>query len=218
MSAGKAFVVAIDGPAAAGKGTLARRLAERLGFAHLDSGKLYRAVAHAAILHGVDPGDGPATAALAAALDPSRLDDPALKTEAVSKAASQVAAHPQVRSALLEFQRRFAASPPGKEGAVVDGRDIGTVVCPHAPAKLFVTASVEERARRRHAELRERGEEAIYSDVLEELRARDRRDTERAVAPLAQAKDAYVLDTTDLDADAAFAAALAFVVGRRARG
>lgn len=218
MSAGKAFVVAIDGPAAAGKGTLARRLAERLGFAHLDSGKLYRAVAHAAILRGVDPGDGPATAALAAALDPSRLDDPALKTEAVSKAASQVAAHPQVRSALLEFQRRFAASPPGKEGAVVDGRDIGTVVCPHAPAKLFVTASVEERARRRHAELRERGEEAIYSDVLEELRARDRRDTERAVAPLAQAKDAYVLDTTDLDADAAFAAALAFVVGRRARG
>ncbi|MFN0042552.1 MAG: (d)CMP kinase [Alphaproteobacteria bacterium] len=210
-------IVAIDGPGAAGKGTVARRLAEHFGYAYLDTGKLYRAVAKRLLAAGADPGDARAAEDAARTLGPEHLADPDLRREEVARAAAIVAQDKGVRAVLLDFQRRFAAHPPGgAPGAVMDGRDIGTVVCPDAPAKLFVTAAAAERARRRTLELRERGEEAIYARVLEELEARDRRDSERATAPLAIAKDAHVLDTTELDADAAFAAALAFVVARRA--
>jgi cytidylate kinase len=210
------MIIAIDGPGAAGKGTVARRLAQHFGFAYLDTGLLYRAVAKRTLDLGHDPADAERAAGTAQSLEPTHLKDQDLRREEVARAAAIVAQHAGVRAALLAFQRRFAARPPeGAPGAVIDGRDIGTVVCPDAPAKLFVTAGVEERARRRTLELQGRGEEAIYSRVLEELAARDRRDSERAIAPLAAAKDAHVLDTTELDADAAFAAALAFVLGRR---
>lgn len=210
------MIIAIDGPGAAGKGTVARRLAQHFDYAYLDTGLLYRAVAKRVLDAGIDAADAARTAEVARALVPAHLEDPQLRREEVARAAAIVAQHADVRSALLTFQRCFAASPPGgAPGAVIDGRDIGTVVCPEAPAKLFVTAGVEERARRRTLELQGRGEEAIYSRVLEELAARDRRDSERAIAPLAAAKDAHVLDTTELDADAAFAAAKAFVLGRR---
>ncbi len=206
------MIVAIDGPAAAGKGTLARRLADRLGLAYLDSGALYRAVGWAVLKAGRDPADPDAAIAAAEALDPTAVDDPALRTDQVADAASKVAAIPGVRAALLDFQRRFAAEPPdGKAGAVLDGRDIGTVVCPDADIKFFVTASVEERARRRVKELLERGEKAIYGAVLQEMQDRDARDRDREVAPLKPAEDAIVIDTTDLDADAALETALRFI-------
>jgi len=205
-------VIAVDGPAASGKGTLARRLARHYGFAHLDSGRLYRAVALRVIRTGTDPADESACARLAATLDPAILDDPALRDEASGRMASRVSALPAVRQALLNYQRQFIANPPGNApGAVIDGRDIGTVICPGAEAKLFVTASVEERARRRHKELLEQGLASIYPAVLADLQERDARDMSRATAPLVQATDAFLLDTTSMDADAAFAAALAFV-------
>jgi cytidylate kinase len=208
-------VIAVDGPAASGKGTLARRLARHYGFAHLDSGRLYRAVAAAVIRQHIDPEDESACARVAAGLDPASLDDPALRSEDVGRLASRVSAHPAVRRALLDYQRRFAAHPPGgARGAVIDGRDIGTVICPDAAAKLFVTASVEERARRRHKELLADGEVAIYAAVLRDLTERDARDSSRATAPLVRAADAFLLDTTSLDAEAAFAAALAYVESR----
>jgi cytidylate kinase len=209
------IVVAIDGPAAAGKGTLARRLAEELGLAHLDTGALYRAVGAKLLAAGEDPHDGILAEAAARALTPADLERANLRSEAAGEAASVVAAQDGVRRALLDFQRRFAHNPPpGKAGAVLDGRDIGTVVCPEANAKLFVTASAEERARRRHEELLARGEASIYARVLEDMKARDARDERRAAAPLKPADDAYVLDTSELDADAAYAAALAFVDSR----
>ncbi|MCC7047944.1 MAG: (d)CMP kinase [Alphaproteobacteria bacterium] len=204
-------VVAVDGPAASGKGTLARRLARHYGFAHLDSGRLYRAVALRVIREAIDPNDEKACSSAAATLDLAHLDDPALRSEAAGRMASRVSAHPRVRRALLDFQRRFAATPPG---AVIDGRDIGTVICPDAPAKLFVTATVEERARRRHKELLDQGEAAIYAAVLKDLADRDARDTSRATAPLVRAADAFLLDTTSMDVEAAFAAALAYVESR----
>lgn len=207
MSLPPGTVIAVDGPAAAGKGTLARRLAAHLGLPFLDTGLLYRAVGRRVLDRGADPRDAAAAAAEAAALAASDLDRADLRGPAADMAASAVAAIPAVRAALLEFQRRFGA----ERGAVLDGRDIGTVVFPGAALKLFVTATAEERARRRHAELLARGVAADLSQVLAEIEARDAQDANRPVAPLRPAADALLLDTTALDADAAFAAALAAV-------
>ncbi len=210
-----AVVIAIDGPGASGKGTLARRLAAHLGYAYLDTGAMYRAVALQVLLAGDAPED--AQAALRAALnfDTGLLDDPRLRTDKVGAAASQVAAHGDVREALMVFQRGFATNPPGNApGAVLDGRDIGTVICPDAPVKLFVTASPEARAHRRYLELAARGEAATEAEVLADLQTRDRRDQERAVAPLRPAADAHLLDTTNLAIDDAFAVALAAISGK----
>ena len=199
------FVIAIDGPAASGKGTLARRLAEHFGFAHLDTGALYRATAFLVLDQAGDPAD-PAVAARAAGLvHPRLLFDPRLRGEAVSAAASMVAAIPVVRQTLLDLQRNFAAHPPKPaKGAILDGRDIGSVVCPTAEVKLFVTASAEERARRRVEELRQQGAAAIFVDVLRDLKERDARDIERRAGPLVAAPDAIIIDTTTLDANAVF--------------
>jgi CMP/dCMP kinase len=212
------MIVAIDGPAAAGTGTLARRLAAHFDFAFLDTGLLYRATA----LHLIETGRGAedlaAAEAAARRVNAADLADPRLRGEAVAQLASAVAVIPAVRAALLQFQRDFAASPPaGKAGAVLDGRDIGTVVCPAAAAKVYVTASQEERARRRAKELRESGVEAIYGAVLQDMQDRDARDSQRRTAPLRPADDAFVLDTTDLDADAAFAAARDYVASKRVK-
>lgn len=209
-----AIVIAVDGPVAAGKGTLARRLAERLGLRHLDSGLLYRATAARLLESGGAPGDEAAAEAAARALGESDLSRTNLRHESVGEAASVVAAIAGVRAALLDFQHRFAATPPG---AVIDGRDIGTVVCPDAPVKLFITARAAERARRRYRELLSRGEEVAFEAILADLEARDLRDTTRAVAPLRPAEDADVIDTTELDADQALEAALAVVAERLKR-
>jgi cytidylate kinase len=209
------MIIAIDGPAASGKGTLARRLARHFGLAHLDTGGLYRAVALRVLGGGGDPADAAVAEAAARAVHAGDLGDPRLREERVAQAASVVAAIPAVRQALLAFQRDFARRPPGGEaGAVLDGRDIGTVICPEAAAKVFVTASLEARAARRARELRERGETAIYEAVLQDMKDRDARDSQRRAAPLVPADDAFVLDTTALDADAAFAAVLDFI-GRK---
>ncbi len=203
------MIIAVDGPAASGKGTLARRLAEHYGLAHLDTGRIYRAVGLAVLRAGGDPADAASAEAAARALDPAALDDPAIAGDEAAQAASKVAAIPAVREALLAFQRAFATHPPGgAAGAVLDGRDIGTVVCPGADCKFFVTASAEIRAERRHKELLNRGEASIYARVLQDLRERDARDSARNVAPLKPADDAIVLDTSDMDADAAFATAV----------
>ena len=199
------FVVAIDGPAAAGKGTLSRRLAERFGLAHLDTGKLYRATALLALDSGADPADPPAAEAAARRVTPALLADPRLVGETVAGASSVVAAIPGVRAALLAFQRSFAADPPPPaRGAVLDGRDIGTAVCPDATVKLFVTASLEARAERRLKELRHRGAAAIYDRVLQDMKERDARDSRRRVAPLIAAPDAVTIDTTTLGPDQVF--------------
>jgi cytidylate kinase len=199
------FVVAIDGPAASGKGTLARRLADRFGLSHLDTGALYRAVALLVLDHARNPADPAAATEAARHLDPQMLEDPRLRGEAVSAAASVVAAIPAVRCALLGLQRRFAAHPPRPaKGAVLDGRDIGSVVCPEADVKLFITANVAERARRRVGELRQGGAVAIFEDVLQDLTNRDARDTERRASPLIAAPGAIVIDTTTLDPDVVF--------------
>lgn len=209
------FVIALDGPAAAGKGTLAKRLATHYGFAHLDTGALYRAVGLAVLRAGGDPTDAQAATRAAAALDPATLQDPELRSAAAGDASSKVAAIPGVRKALFEFQQRFAAEPPGGSGSVLDGRDIGTVICPDAPVKIFVTASPEARAHRRLKELQARGENAIYARVLEDIRARDARDAARADAPMKPADDAVHLDTSDLDIDQVFERAKAIVDQRR---
>jgi cytidylate kinase len=199
------FVVAIDGPAASGKGTLARRLAHRFGFAHLDTGALYRATALIVLDWAGDPADPVTAEAAARHIDPQLLSDPRLRGEAVSAAASVVAAAPGVRSTLLDWQRNFAAHPPpSAKGTVLDGRDIGSVVCPGADVKLFLTASLEERARRRVEELLQDGGTAIFEDVLKDLKERDARDTGRRAAPLITAPGSVVIDTTALDAEAVF--------------
>ena len=203
-------VVAIDGPAASGKGTVARRLAAHLGFAHLDTGLLYRAVARRVIDTGGDPADSAAAMRAARNLSTAELSGEGLRDEAVAAAASMVAADAGVRAALIDFQRKFAGAPPdGAPGAVLDGRDIGTVICPHAQVKLFLDASPEVRAERRVRELRERGADGIYAAVLRDMEARDARDRGRAAAPLAPAENAFVIDTSTMDADEVFREALA---------
>jgi cytidylate kinase len=212
------LIIAIDGPSASGKGTLARRLAQRFGLAHLDTGKLYRATGLAVLEAGGDPTDPAAAEKAARSLDFARLADPRLLQEDVAQAASQAASIPAVRAALLEAQRRFAQHPPPPaSGAVLDGRDIGTVVCPDANLKLFITASAESRAERRVKELRERGVPAIYETVLQDMKERDARDSERRVAPLSAAPDAVTLDTTLLDADQVFEQASELIARLTAR-
>lgn len=212
MSSGKPVVIAIDGPAASGKGTLADRLARHYGYARLDSGRLYRATARHLMAAGGDPDDDQAATAAAKKVSPADLSDPALGRDEVAGVASRVSAHPGVRAALLAFQRDFAARPPeGAPGAVIDGRDIGTVVCPGADVKLYVTASLEVRAERRLKELRDKGDASIKARVLQDMCERDARDMERAESPLRRAEDAHLLDTSGLDADGAFETATAVI-------
>ncbi len=206
------MIIAIDGPAASGKGTLARRIAAHYGLHHLDTGLLYRAVAKAVLDAGYPADDVARASAAAAAIDPEKFDENALKAHAIGEASSVVAAIPQVRKALLDYQRAFAARPPG---AVLDGRDIGTIIAPGADVKLFVTASPQIRAARRVAELKARGVAADERDVLADLLRRDERDSARAAAPLKPAPDAHLLDTTLLDIDAAFRAAVAIIEAAR---
>jgi len=207
------MIIAIDGPAASGKGTLGKKLAAHYGLRHLDTGLIYRAVAKAVIDAGKRPDDAAAAVAAAQALDPASFDEAALKIPAIGEAASVVSAIPEVRAALLAFQRDFAAKPPG---AVLDGRDIGTVICPDADVKIFVTATPETRARRRAAEYRAAGRNITDEAVLADIRSRDERDSNRSVAPLKQAPDAHLLDTTHLDIDAAIRAAIDIVEATRA--
>lgn len=208
-------VIAIDGTSACGKGTLARKLARHYGFAHLDSGAIYRLVALGVLRHAGDPASATDAVRAAREIDPDGINDPALRTAAAGEAASVVAAIPEVRAAVLKFQRDFAANPPGgARGAVIDGRDIGTVICPGAAAKLFVDARPEVRALRRWHELQQANSGGPLPDIetiKAELLARDQRDRSRVTAPLRQAEDAILLDTSDLDIEAAFAKALALI-------
>jgi cytidylate kinase len=213
-------IIAIDGPAAAGKGTISRGIARHFNLAHLDSGALYRAVALELLRRGASPTDQGAAICVARALPPEGLsgilEDPELRAETTTQAASIVATIPEVRKALLDFQRNFAHHPPnGAKGAAVDGRDIGTVVLPEADSKLFVTASLEVRAARRVKELRERGVKVIPSLVLADMEERDRRDRERGIAPLVAAGDAFRLDTTGLDVEAALEKAVSYIQSRK---
>ena len=207
------MIIAIDGPAASGKGTLGKRLAAHYGLRHLDTGLLYRAVAKAVLDAGKPATDVPAAVAAAKALEPSTFDEAALKGPAIGEAASLVSAIPEVRAALVAFQRDFAAKPPG---AVVDGRDIGTVICPNADVKLFVTATPEVRAGRRAAEYRGQGKDIDVATVLADIVARDARDTGRAISPLKQAADAHLLDTTNMAIPTALRAAIDIVEATRA--
>ncbi len=204
------MIIAVDGPTASGKGTIARALAAHFGLPVLDTGLLYRAVGYQTQLGHGDP-DNAADALAACDFPDTLLDDPALRYESTGGLASRVSIHPAVRKALFRRQVDFANQPGG---AVLDGRDIGTVIAPHADAKLFVTASPEERARRRHAEMRARGVDVTYDAVLADVHARDARDTGRADAPLLRADDALLLDNSDMDIDEAIAAAIAFVEER----
>ena len=208
------MIIAIDGPAAAGKGTLSYLVARHYGLAWLETGLLYRAVALKMLRNGVAPVDWKATSEAAQLINANELDDPELKTESVGQAASQVAEIPEVREALVCFQRSFALSPPGgAQGAVLDGRDIGTVVCPNADFKLYITATPEARAHRRFLELSEKGDEISEQEVLALTRERDARDTNRGISPLKPADGAYLLDTTNLSIDAAFAALKTYISG-----
>ena len=208
------FVIAIDGPAASGKGTIAADLGREYGFPVLDTGLLYRAVGVTVQREGGDPADAATAEAVARRLDPSQLEDPAFRTREAGEAASVAAAHPGVRVALREFQQSFAAREPG---VVIDGRDIGTVIAPDAPAKLFVTASPEVRAERRFRQLKGQGEDVAYTDILADIRRRDERDSGRAASPLIQATDAALLDTTQMSISQAADAARRIVEEARAR-
>jgi CMP/dCMP kinase len=212
------MIIAIDGPAASGKGTIARRIADVYGLHHLDTGLIYRAVAKAVLDAGRPPDDTACAIAAAVALDPNAFDEKSLKAQAITEAASVVAAIPEVRQALMTYQRQFATKPPG---AVLDGRDIGTVIAPGADVKLFVVATPEVRAARRVLELKARGERADEQEVLADLLRRDERDSRRTAAPLKAAPDAHLLDTTHLSIDAAFRAAVDIIeavrTGRKRR-
>jgi len=209
------MIIAIDGPAAAGKGTLAKRLAAQFDLALLDTGLLYRAVGRKVLDAAGDPEDPELAEQIAQALSPADLEADGLRADETAQAASKVSAIPGVRSALLKFQRDFAHNPPaGKNGAVLDGRDIGTVVCPDADVKLFIVASAEVRAERRLKELLGRGEEAIYARVLEDMKERDARDMARSASPLEPAKDAIQMDTSELDAEQVFARAMEIITSK----
>lgn len=205
------MIIALDGPAASGKGTLARRLAAHYGLPHLDTGLLYRATARSLIDHGHNFSDTAAAISAARGLALTDFKEETLRGRDVGVGASCVAAIPEVRAALFEMQRTFAHRP---SGAVLDGRDIGTVICPEADVKIFVTANPETRATRRALELKERGEKVDYESILADIHQRDALDASRPIAPLKRAEDAYLLDTSALDVDAAFAAALAIVESR----
>ena len=207
------MIIAIDGPAASGKGTLGKRLATHYGYRHLDTGLIYRAVAKTMLDAGHALTDEAKAVAAAVALDAGHLGDPALKTDTVGQAASVISAYPGVRAALFDFQRDFASHPPG---AVLDGRDIGTVICPYAEVKIFVVASPEVRAQRRTLELRGRGEPVDEAAVLDDIKKRDERDRNRAAAPLKAADDAHLLDTSALDIESAVRAAIDIVEAVRA--
>jgi CMP/dCMP kinase len=202
------LIIAIDGPAASGKGTLAKRIAAHFGYHCLDTGLLYRATARDVAAGRFRLDDIWAATAAARALDAATLDDPALRGAEAGEAASVVARIPEVRMALLRYQRDFAAQPPG---AVLDGRDIGTVICPDAPVKIYVTATADVRATRRYLELQSRGETLSYDAVLADIRLRDERDQNRSAAPLVRAPDALLLDTTDVDIEAAFGTAVGLI-------
>lgn len=212
-------IIAIDGPSASGKGTLAKNLAARLNFFYLDTGSIYRLLGLHLLTNGVDP-DDPKRAAieasrLAAAFSPSMIDNPAIRNDLVADAASRSSRHPEVRMALLDIQRTLAENPPGSfRGTVMDGRDTGTIVCPDAPLKLFLTADSKIRAQRRAKELQSKGLDVTYEAVLQDLETRDTRDANREVAPLRPAEDAATVDTTNLDADAALEAVLEIVRDR----
>ena len=208
------MIIAIDGPAASGKGTLGKRLAAHYHFRHLDTGVIYRAVAKALLDAGADPADETRAIAAALELDPEKFGHPALKARAIGEAASVVSTFPKVREALLTFQRQFASEPPG---AVLDGRDIGTVICPNADVKIFVEADPVVRARRRTLEARARGEEVDEAVVLADILKRDERDRNRSVAPLKAAADAHVLDNSNLDIEAGLKAASEIVESVKAR-
>jgi cytidylate kinase len=208
------MIIAIDGPAASGKGTLGKRLAKHYGYRHLDTGVIYRAVAKTLLDAGADLKNEVLAVSAALELDPEKFGNPALKTQEVGAAASVVSAIPGVREVLLNFQRRFAEDPPG---AVLDGRDIGTVICPDADVKIFVVADAKVRARRRTLEARARGEDADEAAVLADILKRDERDQNRAAAPLRCAEDAHVLDNSNLDIEAGVRAAIAIVDAVRAR-
>ena len=209
------MIIAIDGPAASGKGTLGKRLAHHYGFRHLDTGVIYRAVAKALLDEGFELTDEARAVAAAMALDPEKFGDPALKSHQIGEAASVISVLPKVREALVSFQRNFAAEPPG---AVLDGRDIGTVICPNAEVKIFVVADPAVRARRRTLEARSRGEAADEAMILADILKRDERDKNRAAAPLKAAADAHILDNSNLDIEGGVRAAIAIVEAVRARG
>ena len=208
------FVIAVDGPAASGKGTIAVRLGALYGFPVLDSGLLYRAVGVKVLERGQDLGDPAAALAAAMSLDPAELERPEVRTRRAGEAASRVAVYPAVREALRDFQLDFAAREPG---AVIDGRDIGTVIAPRAPAKLYVTATPQVRAHRRWKQLSGQGEAVTYDDILADIRVRDERDSARADSPMTMAADAVLLDTTEMTIDAAFDAARRIVETARSR-
>jgi cytidylate kinase len=207
------MIIAIDGPAASGKGTLGKRLADHYGYRHLDTGVIYRAVAYTLIQSGIELHDEAAAVAAALELDSRKFDNPALKTQQMGEAASVVSAFPRVREALVSFQRQFAAGPPG---AVLDGRDIGTVICPDADVKIFVVADPRVRAWRRTMEARARGEEADEAAVLADIIRRDERDKNRPIAPLKPAPDAYLLDNSQLDIEGGVRAAIDIIEAVRA--
>lgn len=215
----KPFIIAVDGPAASGKGTVAKKLAKHFGFAHLDTGLLYRAVGVMVLMEDGDPADPKAAARAAQAFNHKHLaklhSEPLLRTDKASQAASKVATIPAVREALLAFQKHFAAHPPDDApGAVLDGRDIGTVITPQAPVKLYITASTECRAERRFKELQARGDHVTYAAVLADMKERDTRDEKRSIAPAKPAKDAVIIDSSTMTPDEVFTEALTLVKSR----